>query len=310
MGRNMNFRALFVLRTALMLAAAPVMAQDRPDTVLALADDGALDLSAVHAIWNVSAGELRKRGLSVSGDRRLEETRAVDARLSQLVAELGARRLFVLRIGGRLGQKIPLSLEEVNPVNLTSIYSSQLTAFGLEECDVVASRLVDSVVSRVPVESTAQLKTVTSAESKPFSKKPGERFWFIGLPVALFGAGNGKSPLGFSLGYGYEAEAFRISASAGVFGRGTEATSYLSLEGVWLPLQGEFSPFVGGGLGYMSANTSGGMGAVAEAGIEAFRLHGVRALLGLQVTIPFFDNGNLDHPSRPFFPAAFGRLAF
>ena len=41
----------------------------------------------------------------------------------------------------RLGQKIPLSLEELSAHSLSPIYSASLTAMGLEECDVVTARL-------------------------------------------------------------------------------------------------------------------------------------------------------------------------
>src|SRR5437660_310497 len=130
-------RSLFVIRTALLLAAAPVLAQERPEALLVLADDGELDAQAIHAIRNVAAGELRKRGLSLAEDRRTEGVRPLDASLSAIASELGARRLFALRIGGRLGEKIPLSFDEVAPGTLTTVYSASLTAIGLEECDVV-----------------------------------------------------------------------------------------------------------------------------------------------------------------------------
>ena len=319
-------RRFFVVRTALFLAATPVLAQDRADAVLVLADDGALDAPAVHAIRNVAASELRKRGVSVSEDRRSEGLRPIDAALSALVADLGARRVFALRIGGRLGQKIPLSLEELTPA-MAPVYASSLTAVGLDECDVVTARLVQSVVDRRTVESTAELRTVTASESKPFAKKPGERFWFIGLPVPLFSANQG-TPVGFSLGYGYEAENFRVNASVGGFGRGGTSVGFGLLEAFWIPLQGELSPYLGGGVGYMGAGNRGGMGGSVEVGLEAFRLHGVRAQAGLQAMVPFFDTSRTEYtygydpatgrstmttntvPGRNFYPAAFLRLAF
>ncbi|TMA31493.1 MAG: hypothetical protein E6J88_03895 [Deltaproteobacteria bacterium] len=59
-------RRLFALRSILFLAAAPVLAQDRADAVLVLADDGALDAPAVHAIRNVAASR-RWRPISARG---------------------------------------------------------------------------------------------------------------------------------------------------------------------------------------------------------------------------------------------------
>jgi hypothetical protein len=302
------------------LLASPAFAQDRADAVLVLADDGALDAPAIHAIRNVAASELRRRGVAVSADRRTEGTRPIDGALSALTEQLGAKRIFALRVGGRLGQKIPLSLEELMPGTLAPVYSASLTALGLEECDTVTSRLVEAVVDRRSIESTAKMTSVTAAESKPFAKKPGERFWFIGLPVALAGSG---SPFGFSLGYGYEAENFRINATAGGFSRGNDSVVYLTMEAFWIPLEGEWSPYLGGGVGYMGDH-AGGMGGVAEAGFEAFRLHGVRGMVGAQVLVPFYDSSYLNYTydssngtqvatrtaGRTWFPAAFVRMAF
>ena len=299
-----------VLPVALVLAA-PVLGQERADALLVVADDGALEAPAVHAIRNVAAGELRKRGIAVADERISRGVQPVDDSLAELAADVGARRVFALRVGGRLGQKIPLSLDELSPDTLHPVYSASLTAGTLEECDVVTSRLVDAVLGRRSAESTAQMTTVTAQESKPFAKKPGERFWFVGLPIGLYNSGS--TPGGFSLGYGYEAENFRMSVTGAWYSRGGDGVGYVALETAWIPFAYEISPFIGGGIGYMSADDRGGLGAIVEGGIEAFRLHGVRALAGVQLTIPFFDTQQpsvpaLDH--RSVYPAGFVRLAF
>ncbi|MGZ6123582.1 MAG: hypothetical protein ACXWLR_01400 [Myxococcales bacterium] len=304
-------RRFFLLRIALVLAAAPVLGQERADAVLVLADDGALEAPAVHAIRNVAASELRKRGIALADERRTPGVQPIDESLLDVAQDLGARRIFALRVGGRLGQKVPLSLDELSADTLAPVYSASLTATGLEECDVVTARLVDAVLGRRSAEATAQMTTVTATESKPFAKKPGERFWFIGLPVGLYNSG--ASPAGFSLGYGYEAENFRISVTGALFARGGDGVAYGAMEGTWIPLATEFSPFIGAGLGYMAAGGRGGLGGLVEGGIEAFRLHGVRALAGVQLAIPFFDTTE-SFPSlvahRSMYPAGFVRLAF
>jgi len=303
---------LTVVGVALLLVAPSVLAQDRPDAVLVLADDGALDRSAVHAIRNIAASELRKHGVVLAEDRRTAGVHPLDADLSTLALDLGARRVFALRVGGRLGQKIPLSLEELTPETLLPVHSASLTATGLEECDVVTARLVDAVLAGRSAESTAQMTTLTATESKPFAKKPGERFWFVGLPIALYNAGN--TPTGFSLGYGYEAESFRVSVTGAGYSRGSDGVAYVAMEAAWIPFATEVSPYIGGGLGYMGAGGHGGIGAVIEGGLEAFRLHGVRGLLGVQIAVPFFDTQENSGVSviahRGVYPAGFVRLAF
>jgi len=51
-----------------------------------------------------------------------------------------------------------------------------------------------------------------------------------------------------------------------------------------------------------------------EGGLEAFRLHGIRALLGVQLTVPFFDTQETSGVNaiahRSVYPAGFVRLAF
>jgi hypothetical protein len=304
-------RRLLSVRIALFLAAAPVSAQERADAVLVLADDGALEAPAVRAIRNVAASELRKRGIVLAEERKSAGVQPIDDSLLDLAADAGARRVFALRVGGRLGQKVPLSLDELSADTLEPVYSASLTATGLEECDVVTARLVDAVLGRRSAETTAQMTTVTATESKPFAKKPGERFWFVGLPVGLYNSG--QTPAGFSLGYGYEAENFRMSVSGAAYARGSDGIGYVVMEGAWIPFATEFSPFIGAGLGYMGAGGHGGLGGLVEGGIEAFRLHGVRALAGVQVTIPFFDTTESSAPlvaQRTVYPAAFVRLAF
>src|SRR5437763_13494988 len=304
MDRGM-LRRLFALRAAILLAAIPALAQERADAVLVLADDGALDAPAVHAIRNVAASELRKRGIALAEDRRTSGVHRLDEDLSTLALDLGAHRLFALRIGGRLGQKIPISLDELSADTLAPVHSASLTATGLEECDVVTARLVDAVLGGRSAESTAQMTTLTATESKPFAKKPGERSWFVGLPIALYNAGN--TPTGFSLGYGYEAASFRASVTGAGYSRGSDGIAYVAMEAAWIPFATEVSPYIGGGLGYMGAGGHGGIGGVIEGGLEAFRLHGVRGLLGVQVAVPFFDTeeraGLTVTPHRGVYPA-------
>src|SRR3954462_2552154 len=130
------------LWSVLVLFAAPAFAQERADAVLVLADDGALEAPAVRAIRNVAASELRKRGIVLADERKTAGVQALDDSLVEVAADVGARRVFALRVGGRLGQKIPLSFDELSADTLAPVYSASLTATGLEECDVVTARLV------------------------------------------------------------------------------------------------------------------------------------------------------------------------
>jgi hypothetical protein len=160
------------------------------------------------------------------------------------------------------------------------------------------------------------MRTVTAQEARPFQKKPGERFWVVGLPLLLsHGSGGRDTPFGFSLGYMYEAEAFRIGATGQAASRDDSGVGWLGLDGAWLPFDSELSPYFGAGLGYMAAAGQAGLGARFEAGLELFRLHGVRLMAGVDAVVPLFTGtaAGPPLPSRPVravYPIAHLRLAF
>src|SRR5260221_8847293 len=127
------FRRCVLVRSALLSVAAPGLAQDRADAVLVLADDGALDPSAVRAIRSLTASELRKRGVAVSEDRRTEGVLPVDASLTRLADGLGAHRIFVLRIGGGPPPKNPPSPHQETGAPPAPVYPAPMTAPGVPE---------------------------------------------------------------------------------------------------------------------------------------------------------------------------------
>ena len=274
-----------------------------------LADDGGLDVPAQKAVRGLVIGELRKRGINVSDDQAFEGVRALDSSLSEALRRGGGTRLFALRVNGQLGRKIPFTFEEVSPDKLSTVFAASMTAASLDESDVILPRLVDAVIDRRSPESTARIDSVTEKESQPFAKKPGERFFTIGLPIALYaGRGDGKLA-GFSIGYMYEADVFRVGVEGELAANKALAAGGLFLDSAWVPLTGEVSPYLGGGLGYMGADDSSGLGGKLEAGVEAFRLHGLRLMAGVDVLFPFFAT-HQDGANRVAYPAAHVLLAF
>ena len=134
-------------------------------------------------------------------------------------------------------------------------------ATSLDEADIVATRLVSAVLDRRSADDTAGMRTVTVQEARPFLKKPGDRFWVVGLPLVLtHGSGDRSTPLGVSVSYFYEAEFFRLGASAIAATRDNSALGWFGIDAAWLPLDGEVSPYFGAGLGYMGAADTGGLG--------------------------------------------------
>jgi len=307
-------RRSIALRAASVFLAASCAVHAADSAVVVVADDGGLEVPAVRAIRSVTASELRKRGVAVSEDVRTEAVQPADDHLADLVQELDARRVFLVRIGGRLGRKIPLSLDEVTPARFSPVASASLSATNLDEADIVAQRLVAAVLGRRAADDGGTMRTVTMAEARPFEKKPGERFLSLGLPVLLSRGNEPGGPLGFSLEYFYEAQSFRVGLLFETATHGGSGVGWFGIGGAWLPFDSEFSPYFGAGIGYMGAGGDGGMGARLEVGMELFRLHGVRLIGGLDAIVPFFvDNRNPQFGQRsvdPIYPLGHVRLAF
>lgn len=253
------------------------------DAVVIVAEDGGFDTPTVRTVRSLMSTALRARGIPLSEDARFAEPRPLDAETRVALAESGADRLFVLRLG-RLGKKVLMSLEELVPDTLALVRTASLTAERIDESDTVIPRLVRSVVEREPVEKGARIATVTEHESEPFKKKPGEGLFIIGV---------GLAPLGGSIGWSYEARDWRL----GILFQGAEDdVSFFGVEGAWIPGDGNVSPYVGAGLGVVGPENDGDgvVGAKLEAGVEFFRLHGVRLMAGVNAVIPFESRPGTD----------------
>lgn len=255
------------------LAAAPVAGAS---AVVIVAEDGGFPAAAVRTVRSLTATELRARGIEVRDDPRFEQAVTLDPETLATLTGAGVSRLFVLRLG-RLEQKVLITLEELAPP-APAPFAVTHAASSLDEADVVVPRLVRAVVEREPFERGARMQTVTAQESAPLRTRPGEGLFIIGL---------GLEPLGGSLGWSYEARNWRL----GVLAQGAdEGASFFGIDGAWLPLDGNVSPYLGAGLGVVGADSdddSAALGTKLEAGVEFFRLHRVRLMAGVSAIIPF-----------------------
>jgi hypothetical protein len=264
--------------------------------IVIVAEGGGLPADSLQTIRSIAATELRARDVPVVEDARLAGVLTLGPEMARLAAALGAERVFVLRLG-QLGQKVLMSLEEIQPPGETPVHVARLTASSLDESDTVVPRLVRSVLQREPVATGARLTTVTDQESVPFKKKPGEGLFILGV---------GLAPLGGSLGWSYEARTWRL----GVLLQGAENDpSFFGVEAAWIPLETTISPYVGAGLGVVSAANDEGesvLGTKLELGAEFFRLHGVRLFAGVSAVLPFESLPGTDDASF----GAFVRVGF
>lgn len=251
-------------------------------------EGGGLDTPTLNTLRALVMADLRKRSLTVVEDVRLQGLHPLGAETRALLGELGARTL-ALRVVGRLGSKVPLNLEELDADDRV-IASVSLTAGALEECDVVLPRLVAALVEQRPVAETARIDTVVTTEARPFQKQPGERFWILGISIPTFSGEGSGGQNGISVGYMYEAKSFGFGIQ-GLWADNKDAKiGALTMDGLWLPLGGQTSPYLGGGVGHMSTQYSSGMGLKAMAGFEMLLLHRARVRLGAELLLPLFSD--------------------
>jgi hypothetical protein len=255
--------SIFAVLALASLAAAPPAGAS---AVVIVAEDGGFPPETVKTVRSLAVTELRTRGIDV-----VEITGARD-------------REFVLRLG-RLDQKVLITLEDREPPSTTPDFTATHAASSLDEADVVVPRLVRAVVNREPFEKGARMPTVTAQESAPFRNRPGEGLFVIGV---------GLAPLGASIGWSYEARAWRL----GILAQGADdGASFFGIEGAWIPYDGSVSPYVGAGLGSVGGDVDASLGTKLEVGVEAFRLHKVRLMAGVSAIIPFESRPGTDQVS-------------
>jgi hypothetical protein len=265
--------AVAVLGMAL-AGAGPARAEAEGRAALVVADDGGFDPLAVRALRALTLAALSERGVAVAHEGTSE----------------GAARVFGLRVGGQLQHKIPLSLEETDPRDGRTLASASLIAIGLDEADRVIPRLVEAVLARRPVQEAGRFDTVTAVEAEAPVKRAGEGRWILG-----FSGGT----LGMAVGWMHETRGWRLgpvvelypdaSPTADPYRNGESGRVYAGINGLWLPRDGQVSPYLGGGLGvvgrYTAESETDEVGAKLEGGVECFRLHRIRLLLGADLTL-------------------------
>jgi len=269
--------ALMRVVCAVALASSGAAASASANAVVVVAEGADFEIESLRTVRSIAATELRARGVPVIEDERLEGVHPLGPETMTLIEGLGTERVFVFRLG-RLQDKVLMSLEEIESPSQAPVHVARLTASSLDEADTVVPRLVRAVLEREDVEEGQRIATMTDQETQPFKKKAGEGLFILGVGVA---------PLGGSIGWSYEARSWRL----GVLFQGAENDpAFFGVEGAWIPLDGNISPYVGAALGVVTAANDGdgtALGTKLEVGAEFFRLHGARLFVGGSAVIPF-----------------------
>lgn len=284
-------RLVVALALCAPLLAGPAFASE--PSALVVADDGGLRLSQWRAMRGLALGQLRKRGANVLEIPELDGVRPLDAETIRIARAAGAKKFFVLRISGQLGAKVPLSMEELDSPPAVA-YTATMTAATIDDCEQVLVRLVDALLSHSSAEETATRASVTKAETRPYNKKATEKYLFVGLPLGLYRSAPAPDDSswigGVSVSVQWETESFRLGPTALVAYKGGRIVAGASADLSYLPLDGQWTPFIGGGLGYFGGYDGGGFGAKGSLGVEAFRLYAIRLNVGVDVLFPFYES--------------------
>ena len=296
-----RFLSLWIFALAFPALAAAAAANTGGVGAVLVSNGAGIDPLTVGTMRGLTVQQFRQQGVRMVDGPALEGIQPVDATTGGKVGQLGANRLFVLNLG-RLGQKVILTLDERTPDGQQVVTSAALQTEDVEETDRILPRLVSAVLHRESAESNAEYATVTSSEGRDVNKRPGERFFAIGLPFGIVSNKAGGA-IGLSLAFMYEAESFRIDFTGLGVGGGGGGAGLLGIGGYYLFLPGDITPYLGGGVGYMGISrgdsSGGGGGFTAEGGVEFFRTRRVRLIAGVEALLPAYKNG--DNSYTPYY---------
>ena len=273
------------------------------DAILLMGDYQGIDEADAQSAALLVAIELRKQGISV-GDPVYE------THVSASVYQVSFRRL---------GGKILVRLTQEIPIG-TIIIERQLWITDIEEMIEAAPRLVEALVHKKTIASTADIESVIESDTPMQRKIKGDSFWSMGLFGTSVPGTNLNAELGVEVGLSYERPSYAVETEFRLTG-GEEpgGTSFIfgswSIGGRYFFNKQNISPYVGGGLAlvgtayrtkiinperdwfsddwdyYDDYDSEGdsGLGIYFIGGIQMLRLSRSRLKLELRVDRPFFQ---------------------
>lgn len=261
-----------------------------PSVVAVDAADGAL---GTRALQSLMLQALTDQGLETA-DPQVLQVPVPSSAARELAAEGGAGRLFVLHLAPLEGSMLA-SLEEVSVEDGRTLGRASLLIQSAVDSQRSLARLARAVVAREPLREGQLVSTVTEAEGQPYSKQPGE--FLFGM--ALFG-GLGAAQLdpvpglyGGNIRFFYELPQVNFGVTVGGGGSQGAGMFEATIRAHYLFSESDVSGYLGGGLGvsFMIADDhefTYGAHFVLSGGVEAFRLHATRLIVGVDVMLPAY----------------------
>ena len=178
----------------------------------------------------------------------------------------------------------------------------RLQISGLEEVPLAAGRLADAMAQHASVKSTLDVENVVEDDQRVARKIRGDALAGIGLGGMHVPGESALAMPVFNLRGAYETVNLAVAADLRVGKSTAESTQQevtaLSIGGGvrYFFLRTDVTPFAGGGLSYTALDynydwrgSANGIGAYAEAGVEALRTHKGHLNLDMRLEVPFYD---------------------
>lgn len=271
------------------------------DGVLLIGDHTGIEEVEVNSVAHLIAVELRKLNISVNDPVFKAPATGNVYRLSFNV----------------LGEKILVHLTHETPIG-NMIAERQIWISNIEEMIEAAPRLVDALINKKPISSTADVESVVQGDSPVTRKISGEYFWSTGLFGTFIPGTNPIGGLGTEVGFSYERPRYGIETEVRST-RGEESGgdafffASWSIGGRYFFNKQNISPYVGGGLALVftvyrtqitrqgsnwfsdyyyydyTSESEIGMGVYVIGGIEMLRLYRHRLNLEVRIDRTFFQ---------------------
>lgn len=282
------FRFMSAFAFVLSFAGSTARAQD-PAADCIVGSHAGFDDADAHTAAALVCDSLRYQGVTVSEPKTEEASTA------------GA--VYRVRLD-HLGSAAFVSLQKEMPRG-KPVTARRLKLATLDEVSVVADRLAIAVIKNQSLESTQVVGKVSKDEGKRIEQIRGDFSWGPALEGTAFLGQSFTVAPGFAMRFVYETGNFDVSAAFRIGGSESDrlSTSYAGGEigAHYLFLDGDVSPFVGGGLSLLALSidtdrydgggfngSKFGTGAFLEAGVELLRLHSTHFRGYLRADLPFF----------------------
>lgn len=195
----------------------------------------------------------------------------------------------------RLGEKIIFQYSLIEVASGAVLLSDDLNALRVEDLDQVTKRVAISICQQTPVEKTVEVGLVTEQETQEVKSRKANSMWGIGFGYLYPSKGYDDAEDIFVWDFRslYEMKNVTVDALLGL----RKGVS-LNVGILYLFSRKDFSPFVGGGVGfhavthkwygsYSNEKSFDGFEVLAKGGLLAFRTYDFRVVIGVEYSATF-----------------------